>query len=348
MTMRILGWDIGGAHLKLALAEDARIVAARQVPCALWQGLDQLRSAITVGLGGLPDADLHAVTMTGELADLFPDRASGVAAILDLLAEFVSRDRIAVYETGGGFLPVDAATAAPDRIGSANWHATARCLALALGDGLLLDIGSTTTDVVPFIAGGIAAQGRTDAERLATRELVYTGIVRTPLAAIAPSIPFAGRDVAVMAEYFATAADVHRLAGTLPDGADLHPAADGRGKTLAQSRARLARMIGMDAAAASDAAWRRLAETFVRRQIGQIEAAVDWVLSAVDLAPEAPIVGAGTGRFIAADIARRFDRPYRGFESAVAVATPGRGAIAADIAPAVAVALLLASERSRA
>ncbi len=169
MTARVLGWDIGGAHLKLALAEGTRIVAARQVPCALWQGLDQLQRAITVGLDGLPDADRHAVTMTGELADLFPDRASGVAGILDLLAEFLPRDRIAVYETNGGFLPVDAAKTSPDRVGSANWHATARYLALVLGDGLLLDIGSTTTDVVPVVAGEIAARGSTDAERLATR-----------------------------------------------------------------------------------------------------------------------------------------------------------------------------------
>lgn len=348
MTAHILGWDIGGAHLKLALAENAGIVAARQVPCALWQGLDQLRRAIVAGLEGLPDADAHAVTMTGELADLFPDRASGVAAILDLLAEFIPRDRIAVYGTDGGFLPIDTAMASPYRVGSANWHGTARCLARSLGDGLLLDIGSTTTDIVPFAAGAVAARGSTDAERLASRELVYTGIVRTPLAAMAPSVPFGGRDVAVMAEYFATAADVHRLAGTLPEGADLHPAADGRGKTQAESRARLARMIGMDAAAAPDTVWRQLARSFVRRQIGQIETAVDRVLSATDLDPKAPIVGAGTGRFIATEIARRLDRPYRSFENAVAVATPALGAIAADIAPAVAVALLLSSERSRA
>lgn len=345
MTARVLGWDIGGAHLKLALAEGTRIVAARQVPCALWQGLDQLRRAITVGLDGLPDADRHAVTMTGELADLFPDRASGVARILDLLAEFLPRDRIAVYETNGGFLLVDVAKTSPDRVGSANWHATARYLALALSDGLLLDIGSTTTDVVPVVAGEIAARGSTDAQRLATRELVYTGIVRTPLAAIAASVPFVGRDVAVMAEYFATAADIHRVTGTLPEGADLHPAADGRGKTPAESRARLARMIGMDAAAAPDAAWHRLAQVFVRRQIGQIEAAVERVLSAIDLAPAAPIIGAGTGRFIAAEIARRFDRPYRSFGDIVATATPALGSLAADIAPAVAVALLLSSER---
>ena len=78
-----------------------------------------------------------------------------------------------------------------------------------------------------------------------------------------------------------------------------------------------------------------------------IETAAGTVLSAVDLAPEAPVIGAGTGRFIAEEIARRFRRPYRSFES-VAAATPSLGALVADIAPAAAVALLLAAERSRA
>jgi len=342
VSARVLGWDVGGAHLKLALAEGNRIVAARQLPCALWQGLDKLREAIATGLDGLPDAGRHAVTMTGELTDLFPDRASGVAAILDLLAEVGGGGALTVYGTDGSFLTVDSAKAAPDRIGSANWHATAHWLARAIGDGLLLDIGSTTTDIVPFIAGAVVARGMTDADRLASGELVYTGIVRTPLMAVAQRVPFEGRELGVMAEYFATAADAHRLAGTLPEGADLHPAADGRGKSPAESRARLARMIGMDAAAAADDAWQRLAEAFIRRQTAQIEAAVEGVLAAVDLASAAPVIGAGTGRFLAAEIARCLGRPYRSFESAVAV-PPSLAALVADIAPAAAVALLRSS-----
>ena len=342
MSARVLGWDIGGAHLKLALAEDGHITDARQIPCALWQGLDKLREAIAAGLDGLPDAGRHAVTLTGELADHCPDRASGVAAILEVLVEILGSGAIAVYGSVGGFLAVDAAKAAPDRVGSANWHATAHWLAHALGDGLLLDIGSTTTDIVPFRAGAVSARGMTDAERLATGELVYTGIVRTPLMAVAQRIPFEGQTLGVMAEYFATAADAHRLAGTLPEGADLHPAADGRGKSPAESRARLARMIGMDAAAAPEAAWRRLAEAFVHRQIEQIAAETERVLAAVDLPSAAPVIGAGTGRFLAEEIARRFGRPYRSFESVVA-APPSLAALVADIAPAAAVALLRSS-----
>jgi (4-(4-[2-(gamma-L-glutamylamino)ethyl]phenoxymethyl)furan-2-yl)methanamine synthase len=342
MSERILGWDVGGAHLKLALVEEGRIAVALQLPCALWRGLDELRHAATLALADLPPIGRHAITMTGELADLFPDRGRGVAAILDVLAEYVPASRLAIYTTAGSFVGANQARAEPSLVASANWHATARHLARALPDGMLLDIGSTTTDIVPVVAGAIAARGLTDGERLATGELLYTGIVRTPLAAMARFAPFGGRRVAIMAELFATSADAHRLAGTLPEGADLHPAADGRGKTQAECRARLARMIGMDEADAAEAAWRQLAAFFVRRQTRQIEEAVELVLSAVDLPEGAPIVGAGTGRFLAAEAARRLSRRYLSFDDTVRSAGATLAADPADVAPAVSVALLLA------
>jgi probable H4MPT-linked C1 transfer pathway protein len=338
---RLYGWDIGGAHLKLAVVESGRLVAARQVPCALWRGLDELRGAAAAALAELPPAARHAVTMTGELVDLFPDRASGVAAILAALAELVPAGTVRVYATDGAFLRIDAARAAPARIASANWHATTGLAARALGDGVLVDIGSTTTDLVPFRSFRPAPRGLGDADRLASGELVYTGVVRTPLAAVAREVPFGGRKHAVMAELFATVADAHRVLGHLPADADLHPTADGRGKSVAESRARLARMIGMDAAVAPDEAWRLLAGAFLHAQLRQIEAGLDLVLSAAALGAEAPLVGAGVGRFLAAELARRLGRPYRGFETLVPLATPTLAEAAAAIAPAAAVALLL-------
>jgi uncharacterized hydantoinase/oxoprolinase family protein len=144
-----------------------------------------------------------------------------------------------------------------------------------------------------------------------------------------------------MAEFFATTADAHRVAGTLPADADLHPAADGRGKSADESRARLARMIGMDASPGDDEIWRLLAESFIRCQLRQIEAGAELVLSAARIAATAPVVGAGSGRFLAAEVARRLARPYRALDSTLPLADPALASAAADIAPAAAVALLL-------
>ena len=85
------GYDVGGAHLKVALSEAGRVVAVEQVACPLWQGLDRLDAALAQVAPLVARAGRHAATMTGELCELFPDRRSGVAAILDRLAAAVGR-----------------------------------------------------------------------------------------------------------------------------------------------------------------------------------------------------------------------------------------------------------------
>ena len=79
------GYDVGGAHLKVALAEDGRTVAVRQVPCPLWQGIDRLAAAFAAAADLTSRAGAHAATMTGELCEIFPDRATGVRVIIDRL-----------------------------------------------------------------------------------------------------------------------------------------------------------------------------------------------------------------------------------------------------------------------
>lgn len=343
--MEIIGWDIGGAHLKLARVRDGTVVALRQVPCALWQGVDRLAAAIADGLAGWPMADRHAVTMTGELADIFADRAQGVRAILGVVAQRIDLSAIAVYASDGVFHSAESAADHPARVGSANWHASARLLAARLGGGLLVDIGSTTTDIVPCRGGAVAAQGGDDAARLASDELVYRGAVRTPVMAVVQHVEIDGTRSGVMAEYFATMADVYRLTGELPEHADQHATADGRGKSVPESAARLARMVGRDAASAPEETWRRLACAIGQAQLRQLQDAAARVMSAAVLPSDAPLIGAGVGRFVAQQLARRLELPYRSFESIIDASDGAVAAGAADAAPAVAVALLLGDER---
>src|SRR5262249_21001803 len=147
-------------------------------------------------------------------------------------------------------------------IASANWHASAMVAARACGSALFMDMGSTTTDIVPLRYGKVAASGYTDMERLSTGELVYTGLVRSFLMAIAPPAPSGGRGAPPANEIFPPRADVPPTPGRWREGADQKNPADGRDKTVAASRARLARIIGCDAADADDAAWTALARWF--------------------------------------------------------------------------------------
>ena len=340
----VLGWDIGGAHLKVAAVDrKGRVMQVAQLPCPLWLGLDHLDCAISAALARMPEASLHALTMTGELTDLFRNRAQGVKSILACFARRAAVKRTYIYAGPAGFLTPREAAQKTDAVASANWAASAQLVASLLPDALFVDIGSTTTDLVPICNGTLEVRGFGDADRLACEELVYTGVVRTPIMALANRIPFDGQWIPAMAEYFATTADVYRLTGELPEGADQLPAADNGGKTVRDSARRLARMIGRDLESAPLARWKQCARKLADLQLLQIRKAGDRVLSrTVD---QSPVVGAGTGRFLARKLAAQLGRRYRDFDSLIDVA-PDAKSWASSCAPAVAAAVL-AQARAR-
>src|SRR5258708_3243826 len=267
----VLGWDIGGAHLKVAAVDrKSRVMQVQQLPCPLWLGLEHLDHAIAIALAEMPRARMHAVTMTGELTDYFRNRTHGVKSIIARFAKQAPVNRTIIYAGPAGFLTPQKAEQKTDAVASANWAASAQLVAGLLADALFVDIGSTTTDLVPIRGGLLRVRGFSDADRLACEELVYTGVVRTPIMALADRIPFDGQWIPAMAEVFATTADVYRLTGELPEGADQLPAADNGGKTVRASARRLARMIGRDLESAPLAQWKRCARHLADLQLWRI------------------------------------------------------------------------------
>jgi len=341
-----VGWDIGGAHLKVAVVADGgRPLAALQLPCALWRGLDQLEGALDQALAALPAGAAqasHAVTMTGELADLFADREEGVQRIVATVRGRIGGP-LRVYAGEHGWLEPQDARRHFAQVASANWQATAQLIAHKLGDALLVDIGSTTTDLVGVRDRRVTAEGRTDFERLISGELVYTGVVRTALMAMGDAIEFEGLRVPLMAEHFATTADVYRLTGELDERSDQHASADGAEKTPQASARRVARMIGCDARERPLANWRRLAASFRTVQLERIRRAAREVLLRTAVAPDAPLVAAGAGAFLVADLAADLDRPHLHFASLFDAPTDDAAALSI-CAPAVAVAVLAQQE----
>ncbi|HEX7888130.1 MAG TPA: hydantoinase/oxoprolinase family protein [Ramlibacter sp.] len=341
-----LGWDIGGAHLKACLLEDGAVRDIAQWPCPLWQGMRHLDGALALAHsrwsrawdGG---AD-HAATMSGEMVDLFPDREHGVARIAGHLAHSLGPSLL-LFDADGGWRAPREAAARWRGIASANWCATARVLAPRVGDALLVDIGSTTTDLIPLRAGRVAARGTSDAQRLVTGELVYQGVVRTPLCALGPRVRWRRRRVNVMNEFFASTADVYRLTGELEPEHDQAPTADGRGKDTQATCRRLARMLGCDEGDADERDWRALAAWWKDVQLGEIQRQLARVCADAGLGAGAPIVGAGCGAFLAAQLAQRAGRPFLRYADLALPASAARAALAswADVcAPAVSVALL--------
>lgn len=338
-TDATIGWDLGGAHLKAArLSHDGRIERTIQLPCALWQGIDRLRWAIDRALNDLGPARDHALTMTGELTDLFSKREAGVAAILGTMSDFLPGTRLRVYAGEAGFVEPPAALAQYSKIASANWRATAQLVATCVPDAIVLDIGSTTTDIVPVAGSRVRARGTDDASRLASQELLYLGVVRTPLMALSARWPFDGGWTGICNEHFATTADVYRLTDELPTDADLHATPDNGPKDFDASARRLARMIGRDLEAASRDAWIRLADWLRTTQIELTEAAITRIASSGYPDRDAPLVSAGAGGFLARAIADRCGRMFVDFAEMLGC-SPDAGCVS-TCAPAVSVALL--------
>ena len=360
----VIGWDIGGANVKACLLQDGEVVDVAQWPCPLWLGMDRLAAVLQAAherWSGLA-AMQHAATMTGEMVDLFADREEGVRQIASVLQLTLSAPAGGVHFFAGdaGWCRDAEVAAHWNAIASANWIATARHAALCLGAGVLVDIGSTTTDLIAFRNGRILGASRTDAQRLASGELVYHGVVRTPLCAVAHRIEWRGQPHNVMNEFFATSADVYRLTGELDPAHDLHPTADNSAKDLDATRQRLARMIGLDRRDASAEDWLEFARSWRTEQVRVLAGEMRRVLDAHGLAGDAVVVSAGCGDFLVRDVvacagadAGEPWRPQRviAYGRDIAPVRPGAGRATVQdwaqvCAPCVAVATLFDMERS--
>jgi probable H4MPT-linked C1 transfer pathway protein len=287
----------------------------------------------------LGPADFNAATMTAELCDAFADRREGVSRVAEIAEAELAPKRVVFYAGTAGMVSRSSVADKAQAVASANWHASAALVARHFPEALFADIGSTTADLIPIKSAQVAARGYSDAERMAHGELVYAGVVRSFLMAGLTLVPFGGRWVPLMNEWFANMSDVYRILGELPDGADAMLTADGRDKSVVASQARLARQIGVDAKDADPWALNLLARYFAEAQLRTITDGAHLVLSHANFGAAAPIVGAGVGRFVVKRLAERLGRAYVDF-SDLAEAAPEIRRKAGDCAPAVAMALL--------
>ncbi|HEY4262390.1 MAG TPA: hydantoinase/oxoprolinase family protein [Schlesneria sp.] len=244
--MSILGLDIGGANIKAADGNGR----TRSRPFAIWKYPEQLASQIAFLRAEFPSTDQLAVTMTAELADCFATKAQGVCFILDQLSVDSPKEML-VWTTAGEFVTAKAARQQPMLVAAANWHALATWvgkhhLQHSASTALLIDIGTTTTDIIPFASGSPATVGSTDTTRLQSGELCYSGIKRTPICAIAHSVPFRDSYCPLAAELFATTLDIYLLLGDIPENENDLETANGKPATKAAAHDRLVRMLCAD------------------------------------------------------------------------------------------------------
>ncbi len=254
----VWGLDIGGANLKAAWLDTATgQISSRQSAFALWRSPTRLADQLEQLTQAWPEPEKISITMTGEIADCFPSKASGVATIVEQCeAAFAARTApcryyaMATDKSNPSFLLADDARRAWPRVAASNWHAVARMwgewlTAHRQTPGLIVDLGSTTLDLTPVPCDQLPTP-RSDFERIRRGELLYTGCRRSPLAAVLPTVNIDADTLSLAQELFATIGDAYLVTGDRAEAPTDCETADGRPATVGHAKQRIARLFCSD------------------------------------------------------------------------------------------------------
>jgi len=341
--LAVIGWDIGGANIKAARltrpASDEQTLSVTVRPFEIWRDLDRLNAELRSVADELHTerVDALAVTMTAELSDAFRTKRQGVSFVLDALAQALPDQRAFALDVSGHLVTLAAARTRPLDFAATNWLASALLVAERLADCVLVDVGSTTADIVPVRGGRVATTSRTDPERLIAGELVYTGVLRTNPNTLTQWVPLRGHMCRVAAEYFTVMADVYLVLGRLSEADYTIPTPDGRARTRRAAVERLARLVCADSELVSEEEIGTMALYLFERQVEQVTEGLAQVLAHFGRSDQVPLVAAGVGSFVAAEAGRRLGLGVIQAEELL-------GETVSRALPASAVARLLAKE----
>src|SRR5256712_11718207 len=147
----VLGWDVGGVNTKVARVVQGTVAAARAQPYEIQRDPTALASLLArlAAEQGTAGGAVHAVTMTAELSQIFRTKREGVRFVLDAVTAGFPEADVRVYAADGRFLSVAGARIEPLAVAAANWAATAQLVAQSVSETILIDTGTTTTDIIP-------------------------------------------------------------------------------------------------------------------------------------------------------------------------------------------------------
>jgi len=231
---RIIGIDIGGANTKIASADGS--IMTRYLP--LWKGADLEGELKRVKLHFKPDE--VGVVITGEMSDRFIDKKEGVLHIASIVNSVF--DCAFFFDARGRF---SCEIEDPRLHAASNWVASVDFIAGKIRNCIFVDMGSTTCDIIP-IKNGKHKASITDFERLKRGELIYTGVLRTNIAALMKRLNLDGGYCRVSSELYAITADAHIILGTITERDYTCDTPDGRPCDIDSAYDRIARVVLCD------------------------------------------------------------------------------------------------------
>jgi probable H4MPT-linked C1 transfer pathway protein len=311
----VIGWDIGGANTKAAFMR-TKNGCVEELKTAIeyfpvWKDPNKLASVLLTlkeRLSGTSKLDGVGLTMTAELSDAYQTKREGVNHILACAAEAFTGVPVFVLDVDATLRPIESAKSEPLRVAAANWVATGWLVSQLIKTCVVIDVGSTSTSIIPVVDGCIVAAGKTDLEKLMNGELVYTGSLRTNVAAIVSSVPLRDGVARVSSELFAQSGDVHLVLGNITEEEYTTETADGRGKTRREAMARLARVVCADIEMLTEQEIVQIARYVHNRQVEQVAEGLSQVYSRIKAltVEKVPLVVTGIGKdFIAKTAAQK-------------------------------------------
>jgi probable H4MPT-linked C1 transfer pathway protein len=311
----VIGLDIGGANTKAAFlrtkngcVEELR-TSIGYFP--VWKAPEKLANVLSTlkeNVSSNAKLDGVGLTMTAELSDAYQTKREGVNHILACAAQIFADLPVFVLDVGASLISMEKAKSEPLGVAAANWAATGWLVAQMIKTCVIVDVGSTSTSIIPVIDGHVSAAGKTDLEKLRVGELVYTGSLRTNVAAIVRWVPLRDGAAQVSSELFAQSGDVHLVLGNITEEEYTTETADGRGKTKREAMARLARVVCADIEMLTEEEIVQIARYVYNKQVDQVIEGLKQVYSRVkSLATvKFPVVITGFGKdFLAKTAAQR-------------------------------------------
>jgi probable H4MPT-linked C1 transfer pathway protein len=357
-----IGLDVGGANTKVVVctSEDKgevnpgdlslEITSAESSYFPFWQELDgfpKFLSALLEARLSLPHAT--GATMTAELADCFATKREGVEFILSSIAEL---DPAALVLLNSGMtVSIKKGLASPLEVAAGNWAAPAMLLGTLLPECIFIDVGSTTTDIIPISGSRPKVSNPTDTGRLQNGELVYTGALRTNVATVVDEIVLDGHPTPLASELFATTGDVNLLLGLIAQEDYKVPTSDGGEATREGAMRRLARTVCSDLESLSPAEITQMAQQMYTAQVSKVARSIEGIMSRQGFDADVPCIVAGIGRPSLAEPAARAaglrtTTPFHDhLQSFLDVRYAGRDEDVSIMAPAASLSLLLAMGR---
>lgn len=286
--MKIAGFDIGGANTDLAVLNfengEIKDIEVDFAYLPMWSNNDDLSQVLVELIENIcPVSEIDAVgiSMTAELVDAYDTKKDGV---LDVVKKCEDTFSCPIAYVGiDGMLSRKEIEKNPLKAAAANWIATAQIATLISDNCIFIDTGSTTTDIIPIKNGNECAIGKSDFDRSATGELVYTGTLRTNLASFLDKVELNGKEYRVASELFAQTADVYTVLDLISEDDYVCDTFDGESKSKRDCSKRIARVVCADLEMLSQEDIVEMSKFIHQKQIEQIADGLKQVHEAQDL-----------------------------------------------------------------